>query len=126
MSCRTCKKQANSFVRAAFENQRPGVAPSAEWLCAQADNDDLIIKRRRASLVTHANISFNAGDAPHCEAGGAPKLVHDHINLRGSLSGWWANKQNRVGCQTCLVQLGDSAIHVIHTTAEQQWYKLGQ
>src|SRR5437773_1314862 len=105
MSCRTCKKQANSFVRAAFENQRAGVASGAEWLSTQADNDDLIIKRRRASFIAHTDISLNAGDATHGKAGGPSKLVHDHVNLRGNLPLWWADKQHRVSRQACLVQL---------------------
>src|SRR5438046_2446428 len=120
MGCRTGKKQANGFVSTPFENQRSRVARSAERLRIQADDNDLILERYVTGLVLNADVRFNAGNSPDCEARRASELMHDHVNLDGRLSRGRPNEQHRVSRQVVIVQLRDGAIYFIRY-AWHQW-----
>src|SRR5688572_2928920 len=81
MAARTGKKQPDRRSATAVDNERSRVAWSAEWLAIQALNNDLVLERHRADVVSHVHVRFNAGDSADSIASRPTELMHDHVAL---------------------------------------------
>jgi hypothetical protein len=110
----TSEQKTDCKSGGALENERTGVACSAEGLPPLALDRDLILESQLTHVVLNLYIGIDARYLPRRVAGRTPELVHHHVHCGVGDTPWRPNRQDRRIDQPVSIDLGNGAVDAVH------------